>query len=129
NIPQAHIRVKAVEVVIDYPEILDWRVKTLHPFIHVALLADMENPSHKEQLKNHKIDPIEIVVVNLYPFKQTLAKEGVSEAEIIENIDIGGPTMLRAAAKNFKNITVVVVLSDYELVLKSFEKNELNLEK
>ncbi len=129
KIQQANIPVKAVEAVTDFPEILDGRVKTLHPFIHGALLADMENPSHKEQLKNHKIDPIEIVVVNLYPFKQTLAKEGVSEAEIIENIDIGGPTMLRAAAKNFKNITVVVDPSDYEQVLKGIEKNELTVEK
>lgn len=125
-IQEAGIPARAVETVTDFPEILDGRVKTLHPFIHGGLLADMNNPAHDEQLKDHGIQAIDMVVANLYPFKQTLAKAGVSEAEIIENIDIGGPTMLRAAAKNYSNVAVVVDPADYEQVLKDVKQDTLN---
>src|SRR5690625_7476715 len=83
----------------------------------------MKNPAHAEQLKDHAIQPIDMVVVNLYPFKQTLTKAGVSEAEIVENIDIGGPTMLRAAAKKFSNVAVVVDPADYEQVLEDIKQD------
>src|SRR5699024_4677518 len=105
-IQDAGIPARSVEAVTDFPEILAGRVKTLHQFIHGGLLADMKNPAHAEQLKDHAIQPIDMVVVNLYPFKQTLAKAGVSEAEIVENSDSGGPTRVRAAAKQFSNDAV-----------------------
>src|SRR5699024_5621292 len=99
---------KAVDSVTGFPEILDGRVKTLHPMIHGGLLAKRDDESHQAQLQKNDITPIDLVIVNLYPFKETLAKDGVSDDDIIENIDIGGPTMLRAAAKNFKDVAVVV---------------------
>lgn len=129
TIQNAGIPALAVETVTDFPEILDGRVKTLHPFIHGGLLADRNNPEHLEQLENHKIQSIDMVVANLYPFKQTLAKSGVSEVEIVENIDIGGPSMLRAAAKNFSNVTVVVDPADYEQVLTDLKEDTLTMEK
>src|SRR5690625_5187308 len=125
-IQDAGIPARAVKAVTDFPESLDGRVKTLHPFIHGGLLADMKNPAHAEQLKDHAIQPIDMVVVNLYPFKQTLAKAGVSEAEIVENIDIGGPTMLRAAAKNFSNVAVVVDPADYKQVLADIKQDDFD---
>lgn len=128
-IQDAGIPARAVETVTDFPEILDGRVKTLHPFIHGGLLADRNNSTHIEQLEDYEIRPIDIVVVNLYPFKETLAKTGVSEAEIVENIDIGGPSMLRAAAKNFSNVTVVVDPADYEQVLADIKEDALTPEK
>src|SRR5690625_3161221 len=90
---------RAVDDITKFPEILGWRVKTLHPNIHGGLLAKRDNESHVKELETQKIDPIDLVVVNLYPFKETLAKTDVSHDDIVENIDIGGPTMLRAAAK------------------------------
>ncbi|WP_404457845.1 bifunctional phosphoribosylaminoimidazolecarboxamide formyltransferase/IMP cyclohydrolase [Oceanobacillus kapialis] len=126
---EAGIPAKAVDEVTGFPEILGGRVKTLHPFIHGGLLAKRSNLDHMSQLEENNIAPIDMVVVNLYPFKQTLQKEGVSGDEIIENIDIGGPTMLRAAAKNFADVAVVVNPSDYDTVLAglrsdSFGKKE-----
>lgn len=106
-----------VSAVTNFDEILDGRVKTLHPYIHGGLLARRDQPAHVEQLEERGITPIDVVVVNLYPFKETIAKEGVTEADAIENIDIGGPTMLRSAAKNFRDVTVVVDPTDYESVL------------
>ncbi|NAO99194.1 bifunctional phosphoribosylaminoimidazolecarboxamide formyltransferase/IMP cyclohydrolase [Halomonas sp. MG34] len=114
---EAGIPAKAVDEVTGFPEILGGRVKTLHPFIHGGLLAKRSDADHMNQLEENNIAPIDMVVVNLYPFKQTLQKEGVSGDEIIENIDIGGPTMLRAAAKNFADVAVVVNPSDYETVI------------
>ncbi|MRH44914.1 bifunctional phosphoribosylaminoimidazolecarboxamide formyltransferase/IMP cyclohydrolase [Aquibacillus halophilus] len=110
-----------VSAVTNFEEILDGRVKTLHPFIHAGLLARRDDESHQKQLLDRDIHPIDVVVVNLYPFKQTIEQEGVTEEEAVENIDIGGPTMLRAAAKNFRDVTVVVDPSDYDSVL-----NQLN---
>src|SRR5699024_10757794 len=101
--------------------ILDGRVKTLHPNIHGGLLAKKSVASHEQQLSNHGINHIDVVVVNLYPFKETLAKQDVSSEEIIENIDIGGPTMLRAAAKNFNDVIVVVDPDDYENIIQELK--------
>ena len=94
-------------------EILDGRVKTLHPMIHSGILAQKNNPSHLTQIKKIKVPPIDLVVVNLYPFESVFQKKGVSEEECIENIDIGGPTMIRAAAKNFQNVTVLTDPKNY----------------
>lgn len=97
---EAGIPVIGISEVTGFPEILDGRVKTLHPNIHSGLLAVRDNEAHRKQLNDLQIETIDLVVVNLYPFKQTIAKPDVTFAEAIENIDIGGPTMLRAAAKN-----------------------------
>lgn len=114
----------AIDAVTGFPEILDGRVKTLHPSVHGGLLAKRSYPSHQKQMEENHIDPIDIVVVNLYPFKQTLEKEGVLKDEIIENIDIGAPTMLRSAAKNFTDVLVVVDPGDYESVLDVLKPNK-----
>ena len=101
-----------------FPEMLDGRVKTLHPRVHGGLLGMRDNPEHVKMMKAHGILNIDLVVVNLYQFEKTVAKEGVTLEEAIENIDIGGPTMLRSAAKNYRDVTVIVDPSDYALVLK-----------
>ena len=116
-IQEAGIPVTGISEVTGFPEILDGRVKTLHPNIHGGLLAMRESADHLAQLEEHQIQPIDFVVVNLYPFQQTIAKPDVTFADAIENIDIGGPSMLRAAAKNHKHVTVVVDPSDYETVV------------
>ncbi|GAA0598756.1 bifunctional phosphoribosylaminoimidazolecarboxamide formyltransferase/IMP cyclohydrolase [Virgibacillus siamensis] len=123
---EAGVEAKAVEEATGFPEIMDGRVKTLHPTIHGGLLAKRDNESHMEQLKEHGIYPIDIVVVNLYPFKQTLEQSGVTESDIIENIDIGGPTMVRAAAKSFADVSVVVDPEDYDSVLASLKMGQLD---
>ncbi|HZG59719.1 MAG TPA: bifunctional phosphoribosylaminoimidazolecarboxamide formyltransferase/IMP cyclohydrolase [Anoxybacillus sp.] len=121
---EAHgIPVISVSEVTGFPEILDGRVKTLHPMIHGGLLAIREDENHRKQLEQHQITPIDLVVINLYPFQQTIAKSDVTFAEAIENIDIGGPTMLRAAAKNHQYVTVVVDPADYETVLQELKEN------
>ncbi|MFD2629555.1 bifunctional phosphoribosylaminoimidazolecarboxamide formyltransferase/IMP cyclohydrolase [Oceanobacillus kapialis] len=125
---EAGIPAKAVDEVTGFPEILGGRVKTLHPFIHGGLLAKRSNPNHMSQLEENNIAPIDMVVVNLYPFKQTLQKEDVTGDEIIENIDIGGPTMLRAAAKNFADVAVVVNPSDYDTVLAGLRSGSFGKE-
>ncbi|MGY3717691.1 bifunctional phosphoribosylaminoimidazolecarboxamide formyltransferase/IMP cyclohydrolase [Sutcliffiella cohnii] len=111
------VNVISISEVTGFPEILDGRVKTLHPNIHGGLLARRADENHQQQLNEHNITPIDIVVVNLYPFKETIAKEGTTFEDAIENIDIGGPTMLRASAKNHESVTVVVDPTDYETVL------------
>ncbi len=103
----AGISVTYVSDVTGFPEIMDGRVKTLNPYIHGGILAVRDNPEHVREMEEHKITGIDLVVVNLYPFKETIAKPDVELAEAIENIDIGGPAMIRAAAKNFKFVTVV----------------------
>ncbi|RBN38837.1 bifunctional phosphoribosylaminoimidazolecarboxamide formyltransferase/inosine monophosphate cyclohydrolase, partial [Priestia megaterium] len=126
------IDVIGISEVTDFPEILDGRLKTLHPNVHGALLALRDNEEHQAQMKEHNISPIDFVVVNLYPFKKTIEKEDVTLAEAIENIDIGGPTMLRSAAKNYRSVSVVVDPSDYATVVEelkadgnvSFETNQ-----
>ncbi len=106
-----------------FPEILDGRVKTLHPVIHAGILADRDNPEHTKTLQELKIDRIDIVVVNLYPFAQTRRRENSTHAEIIENIDIGGPSLIRAAAKNYSNVLVLTDPADYAEVIRSLQLN------
>jgi len=101
-----------------FPEMLDGRVKTLHPKVHGGLLGMRDNPEHVKMMKAHGIESIDLIVVNLYQFEKTVAKEGVTLEEAIENIDIGGPAMLRSSAKNFRDVTVIVDPADYDLVLK-----------
>lgn len=110
-----------------FPEMLDGRVKTLHPKIHGGLLALRDNEEHMRVLEEHEILPIDIVVVNLYPFEQTIMKDGVTFEEAIENIDIGGPTMLRSAAKNLKHVAVVSSPMQYDALLKELEENNCEL--
>ena len=119
----ADIPVKYVSDVTGFPEIMDGRVKTLNPYIHGGILAVRDNPTHVEQMKAHHITPIDLVVVNLYPFKETIAKPDVKLADAIENIDIGGPAMIRAAAKNFKFVTVVVNPERYDEVAMMIERD------
>jgi phosphoribosylaminoimidazolecarboxamide formyltransferase/IMP cyclohydrolase len=123
HLREAGLTVKDVSDYTGFPEILDGRVKTLHPAIHAGLLAVRENPEHMEQLKKHKIGLIDMVVVNLYPFESVVSKKNVSLEEAIENIDIGGPTMLRSAAKNYKNVAVVVDPDRYADILKELQNN------
>jgi len=111
------LNVKDVSEITGFPECLDGRVKTLHPKIHGGLLALRNNKNHMEEISKLSIEPIDIVVVNLYPFKETILKENVNRKEAIENIDIGGPTMLRSAAKNYQSVSVVVDPSDYNILL------------
>jgi phosphoribosylaminoimidazolecarboxamide formyltransferase/IMP cyclohydrolase len=100
-----------------FPEMMDGRVKTLHPKVHGGLLGLRDNPEHKSMMDAHGIEPIDMVVVNLYRFEDTVAREGVRLEEAIENIDIGGPSMLRSSAKNFKFVTVLVDPADYRAVI------------
>ena len=118
--------IPAIEIseLTGFPECLDGRVKTLHPIVHARLLAMRSKPEHMKQLSDLNIETIDMVVVNLYPFKATILKDGVTRDEAVENIDIGGPTMLRSAAKNYQDVAVVVDPRDYETVL-----NELKEEK
>ena len=106
-IKEAGIPVTYVSDVTGFPEIMDGRVKTLNPYIHGGILSVRDNQEHLTQMQEHGIKGIDLVVVNLYPFKETIAKPNVELAEAIENIDIGGPAMIRAAAKNFKFVTIV----------------------
>lgn len=119
---EAGVQVTSISEVTGFPEILDGRVKTLHPNIHGGLLAVRGDQAHQEQLKEHQIEPIDFVIVNLYPFADTIAKPGVSFTEAIENIDIGGPTMLRSAAKNHQDVTVIVDRQDYAMVLEQLQE-------
>lgn len=115
------VPVLSVSDVTGFPEILEGRVKTLNPFIHGGLLAKQDDLSHRSQLKEHGIEPIQLVCVNLYPFQQTIEKPDVTVADAIENIDIGGPTMLRASAKNHQYVTVVVDPADYQTVISELK--------
>jgi len=118
---EAGVPVKGVTDVTGFPEILEGRVKTLNPYIHGGLLAKHGEPDHQKQLDEHNIQPIDIVCVNLYPFQQTIAKPDVTTEDAIENIDIGGPAMLRASAKNHEYVTVIVDSSDYGQVLSELK--------
>lgn len=120
-IKEAGIPVTYVSDVTGFPEIMDGRVKTLNPFIHGGILSVRDNQEHLNQMHEHGIKGIDLVVVNLYPFKETIAKPGVELAEAIENIDIGGPAMIRAAAKNFKFVTIVTNPARYEEVAAQVE--------
>ena len=113
---EAGLTVKDISSHTGFPEMMDGRVKTLHPKIHGGLLYIRGNPTHEAAAREHAIAPIDLVVVNLYPFEQTVAKPNVPLHEAIENIDIGGPSMLRSAAKNHESVTVVVDPADYAAV-------------
>lgn len=119
----AGIKTIGISEVTDFPEIMDGRVKTLHPKVHGALLCVRDNPDHVRQIEELGIQYIDLVCVNLYPFKETVQKPGVCHEEIIENIDIGGPSMLRSASKNYKFIPVLCDPSDYDGVLKELREN------
>ena len=115
---EAQVPVIAIDEVTHFPEMLDGRVKTLHPNIHGGLLAKRDEPTHMAALAAHDIQTIDLVCVNLYPFKETIQKPGITEAQAVEQIDIGGPSMVRSAAKNFKSVYVVVDQQDYAQVLE-----------
>jgi phosphoribosylaminoimidazolecarboxamide formyltransferase/IMP cyclohydrolase len=118
----AELPVIGVSDVTRFPEMLDGRVKTLHPAIHGGILADRSKPEHMQTIAEHGITPIDLVVVNLYPFRETVSKPGVTRADAIENIDIGGPSMVRSAAKNHASVAVVVTPEDYPLVLAEMKR-------
>ncbi|MDD5509622.1 MAG: bifunctional phosphoribosylaminoimidazolecarboxamide formyltransferase/IMP cyclohydrolase [Dehalococcoidales bacterium] len=124
---EAGVPVKVVSDITGFPEILDGRVKTLHPMVHGGILARRDLASHMEELARNKIEAIDLVAVNLYPFVQTVAKEGVTLTDALENIDIGGPTMVRAAAKNFPGVIVVVDPADYPLILEELKRGSIDL--
>ncbi len=121
---EAGVEVIDVASVTGFPEMMDGRVKTLHPAIHGALLARRDLPTHMNAIEEHNIAPIDVVCVNLYPFEQTVAKPDVSLEDAVENIDIGGPSMVRSAAKNFDFVTVIVEPSDYEAVLSELQTGQ-----
>jgi phosphoribosylaminoimidazolecarboxamide formyltransferase/IMP cyclohydrolase len=119
----AGLEVRDVSDVTGFPEMMDGRIKTLHPRIHGALLGVRDNPEHLAAMREHNIEPIEMVVINLYPFEETIAREGVTLEEAIEQIDIGGPAMIRSAAKNFHHVIVVVSPRDYGDVIDHMTRN------
>jgi phosphoribosylaminoimidazolecarboxamide formyltransferase/IMP cyclohydrolase len=127
-IEEAGVPVTSVSEITGFPEILDGRVKTLHPMVHGGILARRDLPAHMKELEDKKIEKIDLVAVNLYPFVQTVAKEGVTLTDALENIDIGGPAMIRASAKNFPGVIIVVDPADYPLVLEKLQKGDLTLE-
>ncbi len=122
-IAEAGIPVTQVSDVTGFPECLDGRVKTLHPLIHAGILAMRSNPEHMEQIEKLGVTPIDIVAINLYAFKDTIMKPGVTREDAIEHIDIGGPTMLRAAAKNYQDVSVIVDPADYATVIDELKAN------
>jgi len=121
HLTEGGLAVTSVSAVTGFPEILDGRVKTLHPAVHGGILADRKRAAHLSSLQQHGLEPIDLVVVNLYPFEATAARGEAAPAEVIEMIDIGGPTMIRAAAKNFSGVTVVVDPDDYPQILSALE--------
>ncbi len=123
NLRGGGIKVIEVSDYTGFPEMMEGRVKTLHPKIHGGILGDRSKKEHLSQMKAQGIKPIDMVVVNLYPFEATIAKEGCTLEEAIENIDIGGPTIIRAAAKNFRDVTVVVDAEDYSKLTQELRDN------
>jgi len=124
---KADVPVIGVSDVTKFPEMLDGRVKTLHPVIHGGILAIREKQDHMETIARHGIEPIDMVVVNLYPFESTVAKPDVKLEDAIENIDIGGPSMIRSAAKNHASVAVVTSPKQYEPVLKELKDSDCHL--
>jgi phosphoribosylaminoimidazolecarboxamide formyltransferase/IMP cyclohydrolase len=118
------IPVRDISSFTSFPEVLEGRVKTLHPRVHGGLLYKRGNPKHEAEAREQGFEPIDLVAVNLYPFQETVAKPNVTLAEAIENIDIGGPSMIRSAAKNYESVTVVVDPADYDAVLENMRDNE-----
>jgi phosphoribosylaminoimidazolecarboxamide formyltransferase / IMP cyclohydrolase len=125
---ESGLAVRDVSDVTGFPEMLDGRVKTLHPAVHGGLLARRDVAEHVAAIREHGIEPIDLVAVNLYPFRETAARAGVAPDEVIEQIDIGGPSMLRSAAKNFAAVTVVVDPADYGRVLAALEAEDDDLD-
>src|SRR5215468_4778087 len=123
------IRVKDVSELTGFPEMLDGRVKTLHPKVHGGILHRREDASHRAAVAEHGIPAIDMVVVNLYAFEKTAAKPGVAFEELIENIDIGGPSMIRSAAKNFHDVAIVTSPLDYDSIAAELEREKGQLSK
>ena len=120
---KAGVKVRTVENFTGLPEMLDGRVKTLHPKIHGGILARRADENHQREMQQHRIEPIDMVVVNFYPFEKTVAASHVRLADAIENIDIGGPTLVRAAAKNHDDVVVVVDAADYDAIAAELDAN------
>lgn len=118
------VTVQDVSDFTGFPEMLDGRVKTLHPKVHAGILAQRHNPEHMKTMASHHLKVIDMVVVNLYAFEKTVAREDCTLEEAVENIDIGGPTMLRAAAKNYRDVAVVVDPGDYEPIIAEMTGND-----
>ena len=118
------IKAQGISEYTGFPEILNGRVKTLHPKVHGAILADRSNKEHVKTCEEHDIECFDLVVVNLYPFEQTIADPSKKVEDAIENIDIGGPTLLRAAAKNFNSTCVVVNPEDYDAILENLKRKK-----
>jgi phosphoribosylaminoimidazolecarboxamide formyltransferase/IMP cyclohydrolase len=127
SLTEAGLKVHGVSDITGFPEILDGRVKTLHPHVHGGILARRDLGNHMEELDKHKITPIDLIVVNLYPFVETVSRANVSLEDALENIDIGGPTMIRAAAKNFPHVLVVVDPADYAGVIEKLKEGNVDL--
>src|SRR3954471_2908791 len=121
---EAGIETRPIDDYTGFPEMLDGRVKTLNPRIYAGVLAVRDNPEHVATLNEHGIEPIDLVCVNLYPFEQTAAKRGVEDEEVIENIDIGGPTLIRAAAKNHAFTAVVTSPASYDAIGDELRSSE-----
>jgi len=119
----AGLAVKDISEYTGFPEMLDGRVKTLHPKVHGGLLGRRANPEHVSKMKEYQIDPIDMIIVNLYPIEETVAKKDCTLEDAIENIDIGGPTMLRSAAKNYEDVTVIVDPADYPKIIAEMQAN------
>ena len=127
TLKEAGVKAIPIDELTQFPEIMDGRVKTLHPAVFAGVLARRENSKDMDTLAAHQLKPIDLVVVNLYPFRQVVARPGAKENEIIENIDIGGPSMLRAAAKNFKDVAAVVDPTDYDSIVSEMLENKGSL--
>jgi phosphoribosylaminoimidazolecarboxamide formyltransferase/IMP cyclohydrolase len=126
SLETAGVKIRSISEFTGFPEILDGRVKTLHPAVHGGILARRDRPQHLSQLSQHRIGLIDIVVVNLYPFVETVTRVGVSLDEALENIDIGGPSMIRSAAKNFPSVLVVVDPADYNTILERLRRGNVD---
>ncbi len=124
SLRDAGLEVRDISDVTGFPEMMDGRVKTLHPRVHGGLLALRDNPEHVAAMDQHGIEPIDMVVVNLYPFAETIAREGVTREEAIEQIDIGGPAMIRSAAKNSSDVAVVVSPLQYNILIEELKENQ-----
>ena len=122
-IREGGVEVKDISEYTGFPEMLDGRVKTLHPKVHGGLRGVRDNPEHVRMMEENGISNIDMIVVNLYQFEKTVAKDNVTLEDAIENIDIGGTAMLRSSAKNYQDVTVVVDPTDYEIVLKEMREN------
>src|SRR5690242_15443015 len=119
----SRVAVKDISELTGFPEMMDGRVKTLHPKVHGGILHVRSNPTHVAAAREHGIQPIDMVVVNLYAFEKTAAKPGVSFDEVIENIDIGGPSMVRSAAKNFRDVVIVTSPQDYDNIAREMTES------